>query len=425
MLYLTACPRCGHPANRYEAPNTETYVSCGHCAGITFDATDGGDPEAVTPIDPSLHDRAAADQGGAWCDQEWRKEWHRQHPPTPFVLAALPPPLGDCVICGAPAWTMTRAGLLCPECIPKTPDEAVERAWAMRHVPLPDEGRWMHAEQDSEFYAQAPIDIPSVLEMGFTCRCSCGTPAAWEVRECGEIIYVCGACYQRDFVNNRSRLTAWEAAEISSSTCRNCAGPHFTHQCPQIGAALRGEENKPAGRPAALTSIPWKPCTACGWPFQTIKDRSHCAECLTRLAEAVTYYRPETGEWITVETAHDALLRTKVIVTSHGQFHDGTQITLSLLRKMDYFAPSQDVAMPDPHWCPSCGDAWAHPGHCPTCREAGESAPLAPTACRESGEGRKPHVNADVNGGEYAPAREAANAIIAARRAAARVNWSE
>lgn len=34
---LTTCPRCGHPAQREEAPNGETYITCGHCAAIAFD----------------------------------------------------------------------------------------------------------------------------------------------------------------------------------------------------------------------------------------------------------------------------------------------------------------------------------------------------------------------------------------------------
>jgi len=37
--HLVPCPRCGHPAQRVEAPNEESYISCGHCGAMTFGPT--------------------------------------------------------------------------------------------------------------------------------------------------------------------------------------------------------------------------------------------------------------------------------------------------------------------------------------------------------------------------------------------------
>lgn len=85
---LTTCPRRGRPAQRVEAPNEESYITCGHCGQITFDQTG----EEDGPIDiPSV--------------------FEVDEPDSEFYAQAQPPAPTCCVCTGPhPTWRCPQIG---------------------------------------------------------------------------------------------------------------------------------------------------------------------------------------------------------------------------------------------------------------------------------------------------------------------------
>lgn len=212
---LCTCPRCGHPAQHETTPHGEGYITCGHCAAITFDPTADDDPAAgavYCAVCEGLAAPPAYSNGMPLCEA---CAIAQDEPVSEFYAAAQPPT--PACHCGAPATILVREGLtlhdLCDTCFQRdfkgeerhtawevmeppphaTMDEVVEWAYARRHVPLADEERYTH------MHAPAPPEISD---------------------------------------EEAIRIEALALLDAGADYCTVCGLSHRPTQCPEIGALL-------------------------------------------------------------------------------------------------------------------------------------------------------------------------------------------
>lgn len=201
--HICTCPVCGSPAQHETTPHGETYITCGHCARITFDATAGEGESEYT---------ALAYTGAAQAPDAMRE-----------------------------AVSLVHAMRHVPE---RSPHYARERAAAGETAACPGHDCECEFCRDVRLLdkAVARMKAPSTPIAPPPC------PSCDDKGGCPECDPAQEALAEEEVI----RIGALAMLESGITACTNCGGRHHPQRCPEIGAALVNWSSAPLSPVEAL-----------------------------------------------------------------------------------------------------------------------------------------------------------------------------